>query len=301
MKREIVSADSARILGGVLLCALLFCALSLSLLGCSSGSTQKQAPSETASSTQSWIADFGAKLCKKLVDAGWSEDQVGFEYQETYNIWINDDVFNDSNEWADGLFKDCYNKLVTAGSIEVPQPDGPNKWFVFKDTHDIKFVDEEVGARLLSDLEIPLDNVIEGEAGGCVYINSIATDEALEYPLYYPLVKASSGTYSYHSTDLKSVREDPVAGKFAESLDDCKYLLAWGGYVSSENKGFYNETGGATRQVMTTVVFVMDAKTREFVHIRSVDTDIPANETFNPSGEVNPGAAKRYMHELLTK
>ncbi|MBR2835992.1 MAG: hypothetical protein IKE43_09850 [Coriobacteriales bacterium] len=203
------------------------------------------------------------------------------------------------DNWVIDLFNDCHQKLVYEGSLEQPGEGAPNKYFIFDNDFNIVFADAETGGWLMGGPYEPLDNVVYyyGDrtlAGGKgVMLNPYTAGEGAQYPLYYPVSYLIRGL-SYDSFDIP---QQDFAYKFADSLEGCSYVLAYMGMTSRVDKEFY--MGGADRRVATTVVFVMDAQTREFVHIHSVGTDVPAGTTTSPSGDVLYNEAHAYMDDLL--
>ena len=200
--------------------------------------------------------------------------------------------------WAEDLFGDCYQKLVDAGSIELPQEGDPNEFFVFDDEHELRFLDEELGARLSADLSVDLDDVIfcAGNRGAglnlTVYLDPFTEGEYASYPRFYPATYMISGSFA----DPIVVPEG-AADRFADSLDECRYVVAYVGLYSRVEDEFY--MGGADRTHATTLVVVMDAQNREFVHIRNVGTDVPPTTTQWPTGGTLYQEAQDYMGSLL--
>ena len=202
------------------------------------------------------------------------------------------------NGWAEDLFGDCYQQLVDAGSIDLPQEGDPNEYFVFDDEHELRFLDEELGARLSTDLQVELDDVIFCTGGGgaglnlSVYLNPFTEGEYASLPRFYPATYMISGSFA----DPLVVPEG-AADRFADSLDECRYMVTYVGLPSRVEEEFY--MGGVDRTHVTTLVVVMDAQNREFVHIRNVGTDVPPTTTQWPTGGTLSQEARDYMSSLL--
>ena len=95
-------------------------------------------------------------------------------------------------------------------------------------------------------------------------------------------------------TDLS---EEQIA-KFADSLDGCRYVVAYVGLDSRVDEDFY-DSPKTDRVLETTLVVVMDAQAREFVHIHEVGTDCPSTVTTYAVGQVMDQEAIDYMFSLL--
>lgn len=87
--------------------------------------------------------------------------------------------------------------------------------------------------------------------------------------------------------------------KFVDSLEDCKYIVFQWDYVSKVNKNYFIRKPDnvlVDRHDVTTVVFVVDAKTGEIIHLHSVATVIPHLAVEAPGDE---DGARKYIAELL--
>ena len=198
------------------------------------------------------------------------------------------------------LFFDCRQKLVDAGAIELPSESDPNEFFLFNsDDCELSFLDEESAEQLTADLSADLDNVIffsgqdSWSVGRGVYLNARTDDELADYPAYYPNGYMINGS----SSDSFPIPEDKT-DQFANSLDDCHYVVAYMGLQSRVDEDFY-DTPTADRVTVTTLVVVMDAQTREFVHIHTVGSDTPGMVTEDPTGSTMWDEARDYMVTLL--
>ena len=204
------------------------------------------------------------------------------------------------DEWVNDLFFDCRQKLVDAGAIELPSESDPNEFFLFNsDDCELSFLDEESAEQLTADLSADLDNVIffsgqdSWSVGRGVYLNARTDDELADYPAYYPDGYMINGS----SSDSFPIPEDKT-DQFANSLDDCHYVVAYMGLQSRVDEDFY-DTPTADRVTVTTLVVVMDAQTREFVHIHTVGSDTPGMVTEDPTGSTMWDEARDYMVTLL--
>ena len=195
------------------------------------------------------------------------------------------------------LFDDCRSKLISSGALEAPGDGSPNGLFVFDDEFNVRFLDGEVAERLTAEPAAGLDGVIfyegddVGNPGGGVLLNPFTDEEFLQYPCFYPA--------SYlMDTDTGAFDVPPeLADRFADSQDGCRYVVAYLGVISRVDEAYY--MGGADRRSVTTLVVVMDLRTREFVHIHVVGTDIPEPVTEVPVGSTMDAEARAYMLGLL--
>lgn len=201
--------------------------------------------------------------------------------------------------WVEDLFVDCRQKLVDEGALDAPGKDDPNEYFVFNDTPELVFKDTAVADRLYADLSVELDDVVfyAGEdvlyPGVGLYLNPSTEGDLAQYPRYYPATHLITGV----NEDGFDVPEGK-ADVFADSLDGCHYVVAYMGLKSRVDKDFYNAPT-ADRVLATTLVVVMDAQTREFVHIHAVGTVTPELATDAPIGTAKYEEAREYMCTLL--
>ncbi|MBQ9828695.1 MAG: hypothetical protein IJM62_08430, partial [Lachnospiraceae bacterium] len=86
---------------------------------------------------------------------------------------------------------------------------------------------------------------------------------------------------------------------YADTLDECRYLICIKPLVSHVDEGFY--TGGIDRELVTTVVFIIDAEQREVVHIKVIGTDVPgATVDFGANkGKPKYEEAEQYILDFL--
>ena len=91
---------------------------------------------------------------------------------------------------------------------------------------------------------------------------------------------------------------DIPASCWADSVEDCDWLIVYGGFETGRNKGFYG--GNIDRVIVTTRVYVLDPREKKIVLTRTIGTDTPASRTSNPTGKVLSEQAKDYIIRLIT-
>ncbi len=205
-------------------------------------------------------------------------------------------LFESADAWAAGLFDDCWQKLVDDGVIAAPEEGAPNEYFTFGSVSlEVEYLDTEAGERLSSDLQIDLDDVVFYNPDNGIYYKT-DVESLKDYPLFYPVVFGANHT-SPKWDEPADLAEEQIA-KFADSLDGCRYVVAYLGLDSRIDEDFY-DMPKTDRVLKTTLAVVMDAQTREFVHIHEVGTDCPSTVTTESVGQVMDQKAIDYMFSLL--
>lgn len=85
--------------------------------------------------------------------------------------------------------------------------------------------------------------------------------------------------------------------RFANHVNDCEYLIVFGGFESGRNVGYYS--GGVDRVIITTLVLVIDVQSEKVLHIQNIGTDSPGMTTSNPTGRALYDEAGQYLTVLL--
>lgn len=205
-------------------------------------------------------------------------------------------LFESAGAWVADLFDDCWQKLVDDGIVAAPEEGAPNEYFTFGSISlEIEYLDAEAGERLSSDLQIELDDVIfYNPANGIYYKTDV--ESLKDYPLFYPVVFGANST-SPKWNEPADLSKEQIA-KFADSLDECRFVVAYLGLDSRIEEDFY-DSPKTDRVTKTTLAVIMDAQTREFIHIHEVGTDCPSTVTTNSVGQVMDQKAIDYMFGLL--
>ena len=283
------------------------------LIGCSnsgsvSSGTSKSAASSSASastsaSVSSSSASASAASTASASAQSASQAQVDPERQaEIERLKSLEQAYKKTVEekdlWADGVVLDALNKLVDEGAIAPLSEDFKlfDKTFEFVPTDDgyeIDFLDSAVGARLTGDFSLDLSDgakVAICRQGGKVDPN---TGERL-----YDLEVVHTNKDGAFSTAVKQHDEkllatptlkpsgyfnmlDPAVPQdvFADTIDECRYLIAYGGCHSNILENYFSISpeakGSIDRTDTTTVVLVIDAQQRTVLHIENIGTDIP--------------------------
>ena len=108
-----------------------------------------------------------------------------------------------------------------------------------------------------------------------------------EDPFFQPVV----------STGQPVLPEVP-ASCWAESVEECDWLIIYGGYETSRTKGYYG--GNIDRVVVETRVHVLDPREKRIVLTEIIGSDVPGIRTTNPTGRVKFDEAEACIVKLLT-
>ena len=113
------------------------------------------------------------------------------------------------------------------------------------------------------------------------------TDPFPEAPYFQAVF--SDGTPKY---------EDVPESVWADSFEECDYLIVYGGFEVSRNAGYYE--GGADRVTTKTVVYVLDPKEKVVLLSKDIGVDAPGSVTDHTTGRVLYDEADAYITYLLT-
>ncbi|MBQ9828694.1 MAG: hypothetical protein IJM62_08425 [Lachnospiraceae bacterium] len=196
----------------------------------------------------------------------------------------------ETEEWVASLVSDAVQKLSDEGIIAVSFEDYDMMIpFVEGDKGEMvpDFSDEAKGRELTEEFSLSGGRMIISENGEvlCTSKRLRRTDPV---PYFFP--SGSTGILIYDTNNTEA---------FADSLDDCRYLVYYRGFESKTDKAYYNNT--YDRIHVTTVVFIIDTETRKVVHMETVGTDAPGNITDDRKGKVLYDRAEGYIRGLADK
>lgn len=197
---------------------------------------------------------------------------------EVLNPAADDPTITD-HDWGLDIWNTAINKLYDDGSVKKSKIED-TEYFQFDSNGEISFDSLSTKEKYTSDFKLD---------GKCIWgcysvdnyfsIHKRQTDDA-ETPLYY---------YSGGGDDT------PV-DMFANTRGECKYLIIHTGLTSRIDEDFYS--GGADRRSISTEVIVLDAVSKEVVHIEHIGVDTPGAITQSNTGDVFISEAFDYMKGL---
>lgn len=255
--------STARLLLGLSLTLLLM----LSMVACSIQSTQEQSTQDETESNESVVEEVPA---------------------QTYS-----DVDEDAHAWALTVFDDALQKLVDQNYLNYEA--GTYDFQYNSNPETIHFLHQDAVEQYLLD---PI--VLEGKV---VFVSWKQSSHEFvvegKNPEYPDTLDSTRPTYCPVETGGYIIYPDIEIDRFANSIDECDYLILYGGFESSRDVGYY--TGGVDRVGTTTQVFIVDAKTHELVHVEWIDTDLPgfSTESTHTTGTINVADMKKYLVSLL--
>ena len=210
------------------------------------------------------------------------------------------------NEWADDVVCDALNNLADDGVIAEPAGDATYLQEAFEYYHDdIAFLDKEAGNELSGNYSLPEGKVIMG------WFDSITSDAAHstevfyangnwgpadhdEPTLFYP--QSMFGVFDQYI--MQDALRDVPTDAFANSIDECDYLIVFDAVDSSIKEKYY--AGGYDRISVTTLALVIDVNRGKVVHIENVGTDTPGDyQVTNNSGSMLKQKLAEYLDGLL--
>lgn len=210
------------------------------------------------------------------------------------------------NEWADDVVCDALNNLADDGVIAEPAGDATYLQEAFEYYHnDIAFLDKEAGNELSGNYRLPEGKVIMG------WFDSITSDAAHstevfyangnwgpadhnEPTLFYP--QSMFGVFDQYI--MQDALRDVPTDAFANSIDECDYLIVFDAVDSSIKEKYY--AGGYDRISVTTLALVIDVNRGKVVHIENVGTDTPGDyQVTNNSGSMLKQKLAEYLDGLL--
>ena len=250
----------------------------IALLGvcliCQAGCASKSASSDASSAAQSQ-SSASSSAAKDASSSGASAPKK-----------LSKDELRQNNEWADAVVRGALDKLAADGVIAEPKRDAETlvEMFEFEpvgDGYDIDYLNEEAGKELCASYTLPKGKVIlccferdmsendhhwvrpEYADGDWVY-----EEVGSNVPLFYP--QSLNG----HFDDEGSITilANVPADAFANSIDECDYLVVYDSGASHIDEGYYT---GIDRQSTTTLALVINVHEGKVVHIQNIGTDTP--------------------------
>ena len=230
--------------------------------------------------------------------------------------------------WADGIVVEALNKLAASGAI-APLPEDFklfSRAFNFRQEgsgYVIDFLNGDAQARLTGDFRLDLsdcakvaicreDARVDTQTGARVRdLGVLSTDKEGKFTINFS--NSDSGKALLAAPALKPsgyfdmIDKSVPQSVYANTLDECRYLIAYGGCYANIIENYYalgpNGKGITDRIDVTTVVLVVDTQTREVVHIQNIGTEIPGPSVDVARGE-NYGStltkeANAYISQLL--
>ena len=186
------------------------------------------------------------------------------------------------SQWCNGLWNGAVEKLYASGAVE--KSDELFRYFTFLPDGQIAFASEEAKERLTDP-----GFTIDGKA--IVAILDVNNPEDARALVIHDDSTPAGSLPSYGMSSWDIPRE-----RIAETREDCDYLILYGGLFSDYEKNYYI---GGHRITVTTLVFVIDTKTGEIVHIETIGVDRPGSSTKTPKGKTYVQESIDYLSALL--
>ena len=299
---------AAFVMGLILVC--------VGLAGCRSAESQPAGQNETSSpeiQTQESEEDAAAEAERQAE----IDRLTGLE--EAYLKTVDE-----KDDWADGVVLDSLNKLAADGVIaELPEDfaifDNVFEFRPTDDGYDINYLDEEAKERLTGDFSLDLSD--GSKVALCCELKKVNEDGSRLRDMTVPYTdkegEFSTSVYRHDEVLLATptlmpggwagtfgmLRESIPQEVFADSVDECRYLIAYGGCEANVAEDYYGlipfSEGTIDRTDITTIVVVIDAVEREVLHIEIIGTDVPEASTESPYGDQLTEEAITYIMELL--
>lgn len=199
---------------------------------------------------------------------------------------------NRDQEWVQSTFDEALQKLVNEGVMQLQ----PNYVFTYVPIEPANqflyapFLTTDAASRYENNTAAVGKKVIVARWDRSMkQIRVLTNGDPGATPRYYPVTKTGS-TLSPTFSHIPSSR-------YASSFEQCDTLILYGGFESERNEKYYE--GGFDRVTVTTLVFVLDTKTKTIQHVKVIDTDAPPARTSRPVGEEKISDAIAYITPLL--
>ena len=172
------------------------------------------------------------------------------------------------DQWSLDVMLDAFSKLADNGDIDpVPEEcSSLNDALSFRkegDGYVIDIKNPDVERKLTKPFTTEMDKIIIRTTLGVADRKSTAgRTQSNTFPWFYPNI-----------TDDPSFKFNSCNQVFADTMEECKYLIYMGTLDTFVEEDFY--WGKVSRITRTTVVMVFDAQARELLHIRYIGTDTP--------------------------
>ncbi|MBO4637598.1 MAG: hypothetical protein J5685_10675 [Clostridiales bacterium] len=202
-----------------------------------------------------------------------------------YNEMMAD--FNAENvSWASDIFDRIADDLISSGDI-AESIISDEEYFAFTSDDGPAFLSDDIRDRYTSSDFVPDGKVI------CANYN-IGYDSERHFYVYSRSQYARQDLPAYDCFDTD---EDTYSGFFADSREECSYLIVIAGLYSNIDRDFYE--GGTDRYSMSTDVYIIDVRSMELVHVEHIGDDCPGAVAQVPRGRMLEFEAQEYIRGLL--
>lgn len=191
------------------------------------------------------------------------------------------------DSWSEGIWAGAVNDMIEKGYVQKNPEEGVI--FVFQNNGEIE-LSEEGKAKLTAEFK-PDGKVIWGS----IY----ATQSEDEAPHLDHCAGEREGfdeesdTPYYTSENLVAPTK---ADAFAGSRGRCKYLMLMAALCYNLKEDYY--VGNVDRLDISTYVFVIDAVSKEVVHIHYINSNSPGAIAHSYMGDIYEEAAYEYMNKI---
>ena len=223
---------------------------------------------------------------------------------------------------------DSLNKLAKEGAIAPLPKDFVlfDKVFEFKKADDgfaIDFLDDTTEKQLTGDFALDLSDgskvaicdeyhMLDSSGKRAYDVQVLYTDKdgAFSTAIYRhdEELLATPTLMPYGEHKLGSFLDPEIPQEvFADNLDECRYLIAYGSCYSNVVENYYSISptaeGSFDRTDVTTIVLVIDARERTVLHIENIGTDVPGGSVDAAKsehfGKMLTDEARAYISKLL--
>ncbi len=226
-----------------------------------------------------------------------------------------EEMIEQKDAWADGVVRSALDKLADEGAIGKVSKTADLLVDAFEyekidNGYGIAFKDKALGKELSGAYTLPNGKVIlcrtrttgAKEAPFMTvypeYADGDWVNEAVgeDVPLFYP--ESLNGHFDEERS--KIILADVPAEAFADSFDDCDFLIVYDEVASHVDENYY--FGSINRTSVTTLVLVVDMKSGQVVHIENVGTDTPGStvKMGQQHGTLLWDEVAAYLNKLLT-
>ena len=286
----------------------------------SDASASGSAASTSASTSSSAIASQSGTSSGTSAQSGASSEASAERQAEIERLTGLEEAYNHTlevkDDWADGVVVDALNKLAEQGAI-APLPDDFQlfeKVFQFEPVeggYDVAFLDNAAKEQVTGDFSLDLSD--GSKVALCTELHMLNDDGSRARDVTVPYTdkdgKFSTSVKKHDEALLAtptlmpggwagtyaSLQSDVPQEVFADNIEECRYLIAYGSCYSNVEKDYYSVTltseGSIDRTDVTTVVLVIDAREHRILHIENIGTSVP-------EGSVDAAKAEHYGKQL---
>ena len=253
--------------------------------GSVSGSAGESIPEETAETVPQELAPEASEMQEEVITGAELEIREREQFSTT-------ELRDQYSRWAEEIIMESLQKLADRGAVEPLRDEEPVSWKIpFTDDGDdcqVAFLDPAAQAELTQPFDQTLDGIILDADNYVVFCYG---NQEGDVPWFTPV--------GYNGLDDICTQ---YAGRFSETMQDCRYIVWVCGCLSRADEDFYN--GSIDRRVITTVMLIADPVQREILHIENLGTDTPGSSVKLPGGnigETNWDGAWAYLSDLLAQ